>query len=403
MTVMSFMVTLMLLIIVGIYQANQWIASVNDGLATATGRYMMTVRGAVIDALSQYNDSLTLADTGSTAPAWAKFAGDTATISVKDLKTSALLKSDFPDAPPLGRSIVIKFFRTPGACPGASCSVEAYLYTCWPVGKPVTRASIDPATCPAASATYEFSQNLVGKAISVTEGYGGSNAIDPTRVNGTLFSKTASELGIPANSPGHVAVVASLNSTMFNQFVRQGDTRHIFLNNDLSVVGSVSTDTGLLIKTSVTPNQACTTEGLIATTARMSPAMCTGGRWFELANHVVTLVQSVADGATVTAPVCPSANMESFTYASIERLDVTMTGSDVQVRGNMNGTITGGGSVSQSGSVSVSGSYAGTVTSTSDSAVRVAQGVSIVSGKVVMSPANPAARAMIVQGCRYRG
>ncbi|EPG9766590.1 hypothetical protein M0K88_004851 [Escherichia coli] len=409
-TIAGFLVVLALVTLAGIYQTRQWIASANDDQAVATGRYMLTVRGAVIDALSRYQAALSLTDTSGaptgiypTPPAWATFTGDSQTVQLKDLKDAGLLSKDFPDSPPFGRSVFVRLLRAPGTCPGVGCEVRAFVVSCWPIASGVKITTLDPSNCPSAPSNLEYSQNLVAKVMSGADGYGGSNLIDPSRLRGTLFNEAATDLGIPAGSRGHVVVVASLNATPFNGFVRQGDIREVWLNNTLSVAGRISTDKGLLIKTEVQVGDACTDESMYATTNRQSWAQCLDGQWFELTNHVVMSTQYLANGASVVAPICPGTSMEPFTYASMQRSDVTMTGTDVNVRGDMNGTITGAGVVNQTGNVSVSGTYNGKVVSSPDSSIRVAQGVEILSGQVVITPPGPNARAMVIQGCRYRG
>jgi hypothetical protein len=94
--------------------------------------------------------------------------------------------------------------------------------------------------------------------------------------------------------------------------------------------------------------------------------------------------------------------MEPFSYASLVKLDATMTGTDINVRGNLAGSVAGTGYVNQSGAVNVTGSFNGTVTSMPDSSIRTAQGVSVDSGIVNITPADPNARALVIVGCRYR-
>lgn len=406
-TIMTVFVMLMIISILGIFAAKKLTTAVYESSAEATGKYLVWVRGATLNALSRHQDVFNLVDTSAApagmypaAPAWATFAGDTATISITDLKTAGFLKSDFPDRPPLGHSVHIKFFRDPGACPGVECEVRAYVYTCWPITKARSPKTGDLVTCPPPSAA-EFDNGLLGTAIRATEGYGGSNGIVGSKIHGSLFSFPTTDLDLPDSSPGHLIVSASLNSTMFNQFVRQGDTRHIYLNNNLSVAGQISTDKGLLINTNAVVGSLCDTEGLYGTSDRGSFVMCTGGQWFELTNHVLMGTQILANGASVVPPVCPSPTMESFAYATLAKADVTMTGTDVKITGDMAGTVTGTGSVSKEGSVSVSGSYSGQIKSTPDSSIRVTQGVDIVSNTVVITPADPGARALVMQGCRY--
>lgn len=406
-TIMTVLVMLMIISILGIFAAKKLTTAVYESSAEATGKYMLSVRGATINALSRHQDVFNLVDTSAApagmypvAPPWATFAGATTTISVTDLKAAGFLKSDFPDRPPLGHSVHIKFFRDPAVCPGVECEVRAFVYTCWPITKGRSPKTGDLVTCPPASAA-EFDNGLLSTAIRATEGYGGSNGVVASKIHGSLFSFPTTDLDIPNSSAGHLVVAASLNSTMFNQFVRQGDTRHIYLNNNLSVAGQISTDKGLLINTNAVIGSDCDTESLYGTSDRDSPVICTGGKWFELTNHVLMATQVLANGATITQPTCPGPTMQPFSYASLAKADVTMTGTDVNVRGDMAGTVTGSGTVSMVGNVSVSGSYTGQISSTPDSSIRVTQGVGIVGNILVITPVDPGARALVIQGCRY--
>lgn len=396
-TLIEFLFVLALTLAAGSYAWHLKSAAFQENLARSTAQYLLAVREGVVAALIRHEAAFSLTDVSSApagtyevAPSWASFTGASIGISVKDLKDDKMLSNTFPETPPLGRSVVIRFLREPGTCPGIGCQVEAFIYTCWPIDKPGTPAKVDPTTCPAATSAT-FSANLVGVAIDETKGLGGSNSSDPTLVAGKLFSKTAAELGIPAGSPGHLVIAASLNTTPFGQFLRQGEIRPAYFN------------TGVVLNNKVVPNGACAPDGMFASSSAGTLAQCKAGVWFELASYVVTSALSLANGAKVVPPVCPGPSMEAFTYVSVEKLDVTMTGTDVNVRGNQNGTITGTGATNSSGSVSVSGTYTGTILSSSDSSIRVSQGAEVISGVVVMSPSNVNARAMVVQGCRNHG
>lgn len=368
-----------------------------ESMGRATAQYLLGVREGVVAALIRHEAAFTLTDVSTapagiyeTPPSWAKFTGPSISISVKDLKDAKMLSDLFPDRPPLGGSVVIRFLREPGLCPGIGCQVEAFVYTCWPVNAQNQAVVTDITTCPEPkSAAYTV--RAIGAALEEAHGLGGANVIDSTVATGTLFQKTAQELGIAANSRGHLVIAASLNTTPYGQFLRQGEIRPAYFN------------TGIVLNTKVVPGATCQPEGMFATTTLGVLAQCQGGKWFELASYVVTSVQSLADGAAVPPPVCPGTNTTAFTYASLEKVDVTMTGSDINVRGTQNGTVNGSGAVSQSGVVSVSGTYAGTLQSSPDSTIRVSQGVDVSSGSVVMTPANPNARALVVSGCRTNG
>jgi hypothetical protein len=388
--------------------AQKYVSSVRDSAAESTGRYLFTVRTAVIKALSTYDAAFTRVDTSTAPPgvypvppAWAVFSGTEQTLSVKDLKDSALLSNSFPDTPPAGRSAHVKILRT-GVCPGDTCKLDAYVYTCWPISDLRPAGAVVNTTCPVAPAGTEFDANMVGAVIGATDGYGATNYFAPATMRGALFSVPMTSLGLPANSPGHVAVLATLNDASNSQFVRQGDTRHIYLKDSLTVSKQVSAGEGLLLPTNSVVGGICTAgEGAYGTSTRNSPVICTGGRWFELVNHILLSSQSLPNGAAIVPPSCPGANMQPFAYVSLQNSDVTMTGGDISITGVLGGGITGTGNVSSAGTVSVSGTFNGTTTSGPGSSIRVAQGVSLVGNTVVITPATANARALVMQGCRY--
>jgi hypothetical protein len=388
--------------------ASKFAWSVKEAAAESTGRYLFTVRSAVLNALSTYDFAFTQVDTSSAPagvypvpPAWAVFNGAQQTVSVRDLKLAGLLANSFPDTPPTGRSAHVKILRS-GACPGDTCKLEAYVYACWPISQLQPAGAVDNTTCPAPPAGTEFDANMVGVVINATSGYGGTNYFAPATMRGALFSVPVANLGLPANVPGYVAVLATLDDGLNSQFVRQGDTRHIYLKDNLTVSKQVSADEGMRLPTNSVVGGICTAgEGVYGTSTRGSPVICTGGRWFELTNHILFSTQSLPNGAAIVPPSCPGANMQPFAYVSLQNSDVTMTGADISITGVLGGGITGTGNVSSAGTVSVSGTFNGTTTSGPGSSIRVAQGVSLVGNTVVITPATANARALVMQGCRY--
>lgn len=403
----SVMIAILIATVLAAIAAGRYVTIVNDAAAESTGAYLMNVRGAVLKTLSEHMHAYTQVDispapagTYPTAPVWASFSGDSQLITVTDLKDAGLLSDDFPSRPPLGRSAHIRFLRT-GVCPGPTCNVEAFIYTCWPISSAPLSGAVDVNTCPAAPGGLQYDAGMVGSVVMATEGNGGSNSIDPARIHGTLFNVAVSDLGLPPNNPGLVAVLASLNNTMFNQFVRQGDTRHIYFNERLSVDGQIQSNTGFLARTAYAVGSGCDEEGRYATSDRNSLVMCKGGSWFELNTHVISSHSALANGQTAPAPFCPGGNLEPFYVASILESDVTMTGGDINVHGTQAGTISGSGTTNASGSVSVSGTFTGTFQSLSTSSIRVGQSASVNnSGVVTITPNGPNARALVISGCR---
>ncbi|MBD8681262.1 MULTISPECIES: hypothetical protein [Pseudomonas] len=403
----SLMISIMVMMALAALAAGTWSAAVYEASAQSTGKYLLTVRGAVISALGRHHEALTLVDTSGapsgtypTTPAWAKFSTDKATISVLDLKNDGLLPKDFPNTPPLGRSIMISLSRTPGVCPGSGCEVTAFVYTCWPISKQRTRAAVDVTSCATPPANQNFDGNLVGKAIEAADGFGGSNSNNPAIVNGALFNFSSTDIGIPGGSPGHLVVAASLNSTMFNQFVRQGDSRNVYLNNQLETQGNISSHKGFRSITSYAPGSSCDTNGATGLSTKETVVMCKSGTWFELTSQTVTVARYALNGEAVPAPSCPGQHLIPFTYATLQSADVTLKGTDIDVQGALSGTIRGTGQVSSAGSVSVSGTFTGSANSTTASTIHVAQSADVVNNVLQITPNGLKAKALIIQGCK---
>src|SRR5690606_9668721 len=104
----------------------------------------------------------------------------------------------------------------------------------------------------------------------------------PQRIRGAVFN-VPNPVGAV---PGIVAVSAALDTTMFHQFVRQGDTRAVWLQNSLDVAGPLTSRTGLVLETGVTPGAACDRDGMYAASSRQTLAVCLSRVWFELHRYV---------------------------------------------------------------------------------------------------------------------
>ncbi|MGP5477571.1 hypothetical protein [Pseudomonas helleri] len=399
------LIAIMILLLLSVFSAQKYASFVKDTSAESTGRYLISVRSAVIAVMSKYNADLTLendnapSDASSPTPEWVVFTGDKKTLSVKDLKKASFLPDSFPDTPPTGRSVHIQILRK--NCPGDQCRVDAYVFTCWPISDIKPQGTVNNEICPAPPAGSKFDANMVGAVIASTEGYGATNYFIPALVRGPLFNIPLADLGLPVSSAGIVAVEASINNSLFSQFVRQGDTRHIYLKDNLTVSKHVSAEKGIILPTNSIIGQVCPSEGAYGTSTRGSFVVCASGRWFELNNHILLSSEYMADGQPILPPTCPSPNMQPFAYISMQNSDVTLSSKDISITGNLGGSIEGNGFVNSSGAVHVSGNFSGTSISGEGSYIRVAQGASIVSSRVVITPASSNARALVVQGCRY--
>lgn len=378
--------------------AARYVAALDDAAAMATGRYLLTVRGAVQALTSEHFGQLTGVPVAAGAadevplPAWL-VAGPVVDVAASLLREprapgqAGFLAAGFPANPPLGGEARIRIAQV-GTCPGADCRLESLVYT------------RDPIRTPGQTG---YDASLLGQVMLATEGYGGNaREPEPGRLRGPLFDQPNPQGAVP----GIAAVTASLEATLFNQFVRQGDTRPVWLRNTLSVAGEVQTEAGLVLATAVVPGSACAVERAYASSAHHTLAVCRGGLWFELTRYVVTWrAAALADGAQIPAPACP-VGASAFVQVALRDVDVDMRGADVQVRGALNGTVTGTGAVSSTGAVSVAGQVQGTLSSTPDSYVRVRQHAQALGSgpwTVRIEGAQSGARASAVVGCQLGG
>lgn len=376
-----------------IWMATRISNDVQDAGARATARYLLSVKGAVQAMTVEHFDHLAgyPPPPGVTAPPAAPdwlFGPMPLDVGIAQLRQPradgqpGYLPAHFPETPVYGDAVRVRIWRE-GSCPGESCRLQAIVHTLAPVR---------------ASGELAYSPELVGQVLMATEGYGGhAPPGSPGYIRGAIFNvpNPAGEVA------GIVAVSASLDTTLFHQFVRQGDTRQVWLQNTLDVAGAMSTATGLMLNTAVQAGAPCTQEGMYASTARQSLAMCMTGVWFELTRYVVTgMAGDLVSGETLVPPQCQG-SMQPFVRVALQSLDVTLDGDSIDVRGRVSGSVSGSGSVSETGSVSVSGSFEGDIYSTADSRIRVAQRADATAGVLDISKAGPQARAYAVYGCHH--
>lgn len=399
----AIIITIALATLASIFVGGQQRDAIDDNAAASTGRYLLQVRGAVVDLQLKYqswirDDPLVAGDAAPAGLTWTSVQGaQVARGSVTDLVTLGLLPPTTPRFPILGDAARFMLVRQ-GACPGADCRTTAFVYTCHPINAARSRRVADDCTTPT-SDRARFSPSLLAKVLLSTDGYAGHDARGGPQVTGALLNapRTWFDFG---PQPGHAVLAAGLDATPFGQFVRHGETRPVTLHNTLTVDQTIQSNQGLLLNTSVIPGAACSPEGLYASTANKMLAVCVSGAWFAAASHLVTGVfENLPNNATVPALACPP-GLTPWRHVALQGLGVTVTGADVNVAGTVNGTIQGSGNVNAAGAVSVNGTFAGTFQNAGASYVRVTQGATLANDRIVITPADATARAGVIQGCK---
>lgn len=406
-TLVEITVALLLVMLLAVFAAKEVRRKADEGAAEATGRYLMQIRGAVVDLQLKHEawlrgEDLTGLPAGSypapPALVWASVGGaQVARGGLSDLTALGLLPATIPRYPSLGdvaRFILVR----QGACPGADCRTSAFVYACHPINAARSLRQNAECTPPAANRSV-FDQTLLSKVVLAAEGYGGHDARGSANVRGPLMDIPRAWFDF-GTQPGHAVIAASLDATPFAQFVRHGETRPVTQHNTLTVGETIQSNKGLLLNTSVTPGAACTVEGLYASTANKMLAVCTGGVWFTQTGHVITGVYSdLPNEASVPPLQCP-AGLSPWRQVALQGVDATARGGDVSIAGSIGGSISGSGYVNAAGAVTVGGAFNGTFQNAGSSYVRVAQRASIAADRISISPADPSARATVIQGCK---
>jgi len=403
----SLMIAMAIMTLLAVLSANQVRQQLDDSAAEATGRYLLNVRSALVNL--QVKHEAWLRDTDVTQappgtypvpPNWHWQADEGAQIirgTVQDLIDAQMLPADTPRFTPLGERARFVLVRQ-GVCPGPDCQVQAFAYTCHPISRQTSHRS-DTVCAPPAGARAQVNPALLGKVMLSTEGYGGHDMTVDQHVRGHLFTAKRAWFGLSAH-PGHAVVSASLDTTAFAQFLRQGDTRPVVLRNHLSVDGMIQTNTGLLFTQTVADGAPCQPEGVMGSTG-VTLAICLNGHWAALGNHLVAgTFQNLAHDAYVPPPNCP-APTTPWRHIAMTATDVTISGGNLNIQGTTSGGLQGSGSVNAAGDVAILGSFAGTFQADPGSSVRVHQSVSLsATNRIVFQPVGPQARAAVIQGCR---
>ncbi|GAA5233806.1 hypothetical protein FOZ76_07050 [Verticiella sediminum] len=374
----------MLLAMGAVWYASASADATRDAGAQSTGRLLLVARGALQRLMVEHYDWLLGYEGAAEPPDWLAQPLPLDVDAAPLLQAEdAVLEAGEPRRPAYGASLRIRLWRE-HECPGPACRLRALVYTAEPVR---------------AEAALDYSPELVGAIMLSTDGYGGHAPPGvPERLRGALFD-AANPVGAVA---GIVAVSADLDATPFHQFVRHGDDRPVRLRNRLEVDGLLVAGSGVQLPTGVEPGAACPGEGVYARSARGALAVCTVGVWFEIGRYVVQgEAGGLRSGEPVPEPSCPPGTTP-FTRLGLQALDHRIAGGDIDVRGDLRGTVSGTGSVNAAGAVSVTGAFAGSVQSGAGSYVQVRIRPSLLDGRVHVD-GGPDNLVHALWGCRHDG
>lgn len=201
--------------ILGIYAQAQLAKESEEQIARAAGTFIKQVAGAAEQhALTNFDNLANGVKVATTAVDLAP--------TVAELVAENLLPSGFPTTAgsmPTRQSLRIDIYKT--GCPGAGCGIVTTVCTTTGVtlGRPDVR--------------YDLAQVMVDQQ----DGTGGqSSYTTPALIKGPSLNRANPNGAVP----GTVCSSATLNTAMFQQFVRVRDTRDPNLQGDLSAVGNLA-------------------------------------------------------------------------------------------------------------------------------------------------------------------
>lgn len=225
-TLIELAIAASVLTVITVMAAGKLVQEINDAAAVATGAYLLTLKGAMDSYLVNNYDPLAGQPGTSVADVSIALAP-----TLVELRRLGFLQPGFPDRTPFNQRVAVRIERS-GQCPGAQCRLDALIYTTSPLQLP---GSIEPDI------------DLIAQVVMSGAGYvGASYATAAATMRGTSFS-TTNPLGAVA---GIVGAMASLDTTIFNRFVRMRDRRDPDLQGGLTVQGAIDTHQRVTVRDS---------------------------------------------------------------------------------------------------------------------------------------------------------
>lgn len=208
--------------VLAVLAGGRLIQEVDDAAAQATGTYLLAIKGAMDAYLVAHYDALA---EGSAVAGVA----DPLAPTLHELRAAGMLQRAFPDRTPFNQSVAVRVDRAE-SCPGAGCRVDALVHTTTPL---------------LATGSSEPDPGLLAQAVMASAGFGGAAYPEqPATMRGTSYA-VPNPLGAKA---GIVGALASLDTTMFQQFVRMRDRRNPDLQGSLDVQGAVRLHESLVLR-----------------------------------------------------------------------------------------------------------------------------------------------------------
>jgi prepilin-type N-terminal cleavage/methylation domain-containing protein len=214
-TLVELIVALSIAAILGIYAQARIAKESEEQIARAAGSYLKQVAGAAEQYALSHFDSL---GNGVDIPGVANDIAPT----IAELVTDNKLPGGFPSAAgamPTRQSLRIDVVKT--NCPGTGCTIVTNVCTTTGV------------TLGGTNVRYDLAQVMVDQQ----DGTGGqSSYTTPALIKGPSLNIANPNGAVP----GTVCASATLNTAMFQQFVRVRDPRNPDLQGDLSAVGNLA-------------------------------------------------------------------------------------------------------------------------------------------------------------------
>lgn len=217
--------------LLAVWASNTLVNKVNDASAQASAVWMLAVKQSVHGYIQRHVGALLQADHAGALNQ--SGYGDWAQPKLSELKSDGLLSPGFPESVSPGAGAFIRLVRH-GTCPGASCRLEALVY------------SKQPFLLPASA---QVDEQMVAQWMMAAQGWGGwVSRAQPHLLRGAAFEMPNPPAPGPVLPPGTVALAITSEQLAHLDFLRVGDGRDPDFHGGATVQGDINTKSDLHVQ-----------------------------------------------------------------------------------------------------------------------------------------------------------
>jgi type II secretory pathway pseudopilin PulG len=266
--ILELMVAAILTTLLAVWAGNTLVNKINDAGAQASAVWMLAVKQSALGYMQRYAGVLTQTDPAAVLSG--QGYADWAAPQLTELKADGLLSPGLPEFISPGGGASIRLIRS-GACPGASCRLEAIVYSNTPF---------------LSAGKQQVDEQMVAQWMMAAQGWGGSvTRAQPHLVRGSAFEMPNPP--VPGNVLPAGTVALAITSEQLGQldFLRVGDARDPDFRGTATVAGNISTHSDLHVQqylhlgAQASLQEPCEVDAAVARETNGGLLVCRGNIW----------------------------------------------------------------------------------------------------------------------------